>query len=450
MKKVLIICPYPHGKAPSQRFRFEQYLNLEGVSFTQEAFWKSDEWPRIYESGSTKFKISSTIRGFWRRLKLLGQVRNYDKVFIHREATPIGPPWFEWAVVKVFRKPIIFDFDDAIWLPNSSKANEKLAGKLKFHGKTAKICSWATTVVAGNDFLADYARQNCNDVRIIPTTIDTEHHHNPNLYEKVNGKWRKKDQLVNPSKKSSSTENQPAAWSLSPESRPTETERTEQNSRIQETQPPDQPRPNKQQSTESPKNEESPKAESLQPVANSLNTQYSIPNTITTIGWTGTHSTLKQLTPLFPLLVELHKKHPFRFLLIADIPPESMPEFVEFRKWKKETEIEDLMEMDIGVMPLYNTDWERGKCGFKALQYQALGIPAVVSNVGANTKVVKEGETGFICESLPLGSTQKWKAELCALLENKKLRIDLGKQARKHVIKTYSVTSQKMVFGRLT
>ncbi|MFT6996414.1 MAG: glycosyltransferase involved in cell wall biosynthesis [Cryomorphaceae bacterium] len=412
MKKVLIVCPYPHGKAPSQRFRFEQYLDIEGVEFTQVSFWNDDEWPRIYQAGSINFKVFRTIKGFGRRLRLLFQVRQFDKVFVHREATPIGPPWFEWAVVKVFRKPIIFDFDDAIWLPNSSKANEKLAGKLKFHGKTAKICSWATTVVAGNDFLADYARQNCNDVRIIPTTIDTEHHHNPNLYEKIGAKWFKKSARIEMSAANEDPKSYQDKLPL-----PTAIAKPLEAS------------------------DQQPVADSQQPTANT---------NLPVIGWTGTHSTLKQLTPLFPALEKIHKKHPFRFLLIADVPPESMPAFIEFRKWQKETEIEDLLEMDIGVMPLYNTNWERGKCGFKALQYQALGIPAVVSNVGANTKVVKEGETGFICESLPLGETQKWKAELCALLENKELRIDLGKQARKHVIKTYSVTSQKMVFGRLT
>jgi glycosyltransferase involved in cell wall biosynthesis len=411
MKKVLIICPYPDGKAPSQRFRFEQYLDSEGGNFIQASFWKEDEWPRIYRKGSIQFKVFSTIKGFGRRLRLLFQVRQFDKVFVHREATPIGPPWFEWAVTKLFRKPLIFDFDDAIWLPNSSKANEKLAGKLKFHGKTAKICSWATTVVAGNDFLADYARRYCNDVRIIPTTIDTEHHHNPDLYEKIGAKWFKKSARI----ETSAANEDPKSYQ-------------------------DKPPPPTAIVKPLEASDQQPVADSRQPTANT---------NLPVIGWTGTQSTLKQLTPLFPTLEKIHKKHPFRFLLIADIPPANMPDFVEFRKWKKETEIEDLLEMDIGVMPLYHTDWERGKCGFKALQYQALGIPAVVSAVGVNTEVVKDGETGFICEPLPFKEGGEWKHNLSKLLESKELRLSMGGRARLHILQHYSVLSQKSAFADL-
>lgn len=420
MTKVLVVCPYPHGRAPSQRFRFEQYLDLEGITFTQEAFWKSDEWPRIYESGSTKFKIISTIRGFWRRLKLLGQVRNYDKVFIHREATPIGPPWFEWAVAKVLRKPIVFDFDDAIWLPNSSKANEKLAGKLKFHGKTAKICSWASVVVAGNTFLADYARQNCKDVRIIPTTVDTVCHHNRDLYEKVGSKWFKKDSREAASYRLSADHLESQDPVPEDQSPPAKTTKVSHIAKPLEA------------------SDQEPVAGSRQPTANT---------NLPVIGWTGTHSTLKQLTPLFPLLQELHNEIPFRFLLIADIPPQSMPDFIEFRKWKKETEIEDLLEMDIGVMPLYNTDWERGKCGFKALQYQALGIPAVASDVGVNTTVVKNGLTGFICEEAPFVKDLKWKNNLRSLLTDANLTRDLGLAGRSHIQSNYSIISKREYYA---
>jgi glycosyltransferase involved in cell wall biosynthesis len=464
MKKVLIICPYPDGKAPSQRFRFEQYLDSEGGNFIQASFWKEDEWPRIYRKGSIQFKVFSTIKGFGRRLRLLFQVRQFDKVFVHREATPIGPPWFEWAVTKLFRKPLIFDFDDAIWLPNSSKANEKLAGKLKFHGKTAKICSWATTVVAGNDFLADYARRYCNDVRIIPTTIDTERHHNPGLYVRIGSKWVKKSEAVAADQKFEAELLAVGRWTLADKPIDNINVSLSASEGVDPTAGGDGggksiAKGNDQEFSKSSKNEKQLAAKSQQLTANSnaidqtnpssLNTQYSIPNTILTIGWTGTHSTLKQLIPLFPLLDEVHREIPFRFLLIADIPPANMPDFVEFRKWKKETEIEDLLEMDIGVMPLYHTDWERGKCGFKALQYQALGIPAVVSAVGVNTEVVKDGETGFICEPLPFKEGGEWKHNLSKLLESKEMRLSMGGRARLHILQHYSVLSQKSAFADL-
>jgi glycosyltransferase involved in cell wall biosynthesis len=378
-QRVLFVCPYPHGAAPSQRFRFEQYLDLmQNVEFNQIGFWMNDEWPRIYEAGSIRYKVLSTMKGFGRRLGLLFQVRHYDKVFVHREATPIGAPWLEWAVVKLFKKPLTFDFDDAIWLPNSSKANEKTAGRLKFHGKTAKICSWATTVVTGNEFLAEFARQYCDDVRVVPTTIDTENHHNPDLFEKIGSKWFRKGSEIAAGGKLQAN---------------------------------------------------------LHDSANPV-----------TIGWTGTHSTLKQLIPLFPVLEEIYQTHPFRFLLIADVPQESMPDFVEFRKWKKETEIEDLLEIDIGVMPLYDTEWEKGKCGFKALQYMALGVPTVVSNVGANIDIVGGNEFGLLAEEMPLNRSEQWKKCIFNLINDHTLRTKLGIKGRKRILENYSIGANQKKF----
>lgn len=337
----------------------------------------------------------------------------FDKVFIHREATPVGPPWFEWFVARIFRKPIIFDFDDAIWLPNSSKANEKLVGKFKNHSKTSKICSLAQTVTVGNSFLANYARQFCNDVRIIPTTIETENIHNPELFDQ----GKPKSEICN------------AANSQGPAAKSQTTIDTENLHN---------PALNKQ----SHPNSEPP---------NEANGQRPTAKGQITIGWTGTHSTLKQLTPLFPTLAATYKEHPFRFLLIADQPPEHMPDFVEFKKWNKETEIQDLMEIDFGIMPLFDTEWEKGKCGFKALQYLALEKPAIVSGVGVNTEIIHHNQNGLICE--PMEVEQKiypnWKSAILELLQNPEKRHTLGTHGRQTVIDNYSVTSQSKAYKEI-
>jgi len=402
-KFVLFICPYPKSKAASQRFRFEQYLGLLSLEYEQHSFWSDREWPRIYEKGSTKLqaylpvgKILSTMRAFIRRMGLLFKIGRFDKVFIHREATPIGLPWFEWMVAKVFRKPIIYDFDDAIWLPNSSKANERLVGKIKNHGKTAKICKWAKTVIVGNEFLAEYAREFCEDVRVIPTTVDTEGYHNPDL-------CKEKELITTSIKYTSESE----GYNV-------------QGTRYKES---------------------DDQAYGLRPEACSL----------LTIGWTGTHSTLKQLVPLFPTLEEVYKKHPFRFLLIADQAPDEIPEFVEFRKWNKKSEITDLMEIDIGLMPLFDTDWERGKCGFKAIQYSALEIPALVSIVGVNRCIVKDGLSGYVLGKMESNRKiyQDWKVATLQLLENKALRRKMGAVGREWIHKKYSVNSNKEKYSRL-
>ena len=124
-----------------------------------------------------------------------------------------------------------------------------------------------------------------------------------------------------------------------------------------------------------------------------------------------------------------------------------MPDFVEFRKWNRETEIADLLEMDIGIMPLYDTDWERGKCGFKALQYMALEIPAVVSSVGVNTEIVEDGVNGFVCEAIKDTGTGKdylkWEKDLLTLLLDKELRMEFGKAGRKRIVNNYSVDAFK-------
>jgi glycosyltransferase involved in cell wall biosynthesis len=406
--KILIVCPYPFGKAPSQRFRFEQYLEYLDAEFEIASFWKEDEWPGIYRDSGLIAKIFQTARAFFRRFILAFTLSKYQKVFIHREATPIGPPWFEWLLAKVFRIPFVFDFDDAIWLPNSSEANAKMVQRFKNHGKTAKICGWAKTVTVGNDFLANYASQFATDVRIIPTTIDTENHHNPAL-------------LLESSRKDSPTEKDP-------HNRPPSSHR---------------PSPN----TQYPVTERRFPSGAEGSRGTIPNTQYPIPNTKQpTIGWTGSHSTLKQLTPLFPILEEIHKEEPFRFLLIADQPPAEMPRFVEFREWNKDNEIKDLSEMDIGIMPLYDSEWEKGKCGFKALQYMALEIPAVVSPVGVNAEIVQDQLQGYHAENMPPDASKIWRDRLLTLLRDPALRQKMGKAGRKRVEDNYSVNSQKEAY----
>ncbi len=370
-KPILILCPYPNGKAPSQRFRFEQYTQGQ-EHIVQKPFWRDSEWPAIYRRGGVVKKAFATARAMLRRLVVVFSIPKYSRVFVHREATPVGPPWVEWMAAKIFRKPLFYDFDDAVWLPNSSDANAKWVGKFKNHGKTKSIIRLSQTVLAGNDFLAGYARTHASphaNIRIVPTTVDTERTHRP-----------KRDR-------------------------------------------------------------------------NTLSQTL-------TIGWTGTHSTIKQIEALFPVLEALHRTHPFRFLLISDRPPTKSPGFVEFRPWKKETEIADLEEIDIGVMPLYHTDWERGKCGFKAIQYMALEIPAVVSNVGVNPEIAGHGQFTILCPEVggaaPPASPQSpadfqnrvvtWETALIGLLTHPSWRREFGKRGRQQIVEKNSVQAMGEVY----
>src|SRR4051812_43061107 len=124
--RILFVTPYPEGTTPSQRFRFEQYYPLllkNNISYRTASFLNRRAWEVLYRKGFFMTKFFSLLSGYVKRFLLLFSLNKYDIVFIHREAEPFGPPVFEWIAAKVFRKKIVYDFDDAIWIPNASESN---------------------------------------------------------------------------------------------------------------------------------------------------------------------------------------------------------------------------------------------------------------------------------------------------------------------------------------
>lgn len=180
MKKLLILAPYPKGKAPSQRFRFEQYLTFlsKHMEVQMEAFIDEETWDKLYLPGQFGFKARKMLHSFWRRILLLSSIKKCDYLFIHREMSQVGPPFLEWIVAKILRKRFIYDFDDAIWIPNYSETNATFQ-RLKAYWKVRYIMRWAHHITAGNEYLADFARQYNPNVSVIPTTIDTNYHQAP-------------------------------------------------------------------------------------------------------------------------------------------------------------------------------------------------------------------------------------------------------------------------------
>lgn len=179
--KILFMVPYPVRHAPSQRFRvelFEPYLKEAGIEYTIAPFMDARTWHILYKQGSAIQKAWGIVKGYLKRFKtVLVDVHQYDCVFVHREGAPMGPPVFEWIVSRLWRKKMIFDFDDAIWIPNTSNEN-KLVGLLKSFWKTKYLCKWSHTVIGGNEYLCTYARQYNNNVVLIPTCVDMERMHN--------------------------------------------------------------------------------------------------------------------------------------------------------------------------------------------------------------------------------------------------------------------------------
>jgi len=348
--KILFLVPYPLKESPSQRFRFEQYfeaMTQAGHLYKIQTFLNSHDWQN-FSTSNMLMKGLAVVKGFFKRFFILFIVPKYDRVFIHREATPMGPPIIEWIIAKVFRKKIIYDFDDAIWLTDRT-IETVLFRIIKFRSKVAALCRWSYRVSGGNEYLCNFAREYCSQVHLNPTTIDTNLLHNPALY-KVD---KKSGNLV--------------------------------------------------------------------------------------IGWTGSHSTLKYLKSIESILIELEQKYyQLEFLIIADCKPQLALKNLRFVPWSIDSEISSLLESDIGLMPLPDDEWAKGKCGFKALQYMAMEIPTVVSPVGVNTSIVDHGVNGFVCTS-----PQEWVKYISALIDDKSLREQMGKRGRQKVIDQFSVDSNR-------
>jgi glycosyltransferase involved in cell wall biosynthesis len=144
---------------------------------------------------------------------------------------------------------------------------------------------------------------------------------------------------------------------------------------------------------------------------------------------------------MVPIINQLLEKYAIEVLVISNQKPMLEITDYQFVKWSMEKEIEQLDKIDIGIMPLNDTIWEQGKCGFKALQYMALEKPTVVSDVGVNKKIVEHGKNGYLCRS-----EQDWIKYLSVLIENEALRKSMGKDGRQTVCTNYSVDSNAELF----
>src|SRR5437660_3327578 len=173
--RVLVLAPYPLRRAPSQRFRWEQYvepLRERGIFLEPSSFLDDAAMDVVHQGGVWREKAGATTRGGLRRLRDAIKARDYDLVLVHRESFPFGPAWFESLLARR-RLPYIFDFDDAMYMPATLAGNHALAW-LKASGKTRGVVRRASLVLAGNDHLADWARRQNERVRVVPTTIDTD------------------------------------------------------------------------------------------------------------------------------------------------------------------------------------------------------------------------------------------------------------------------------------
>lgn len=152
-----------------------------------------------------------------------------------------------------------------------------------------------------------------------------------------------------------------------------------------------------------------------------------------TIGWTGTYSSFKYFKLIEPILCSLKSKYNFHVTVIGNFEYANKNLDIEIIQWNLDSEIDDLSKIDIGIYPLDESEWVGGKSGLKAIQYMAMGIPFVASNLGINSKLFIDGESGFLASS-----DKEWAEKLSILLSDRDLRKSMGLNARMHFLNNYS------------
>ena len=343
--RVLVLSPVPIEGA-GFRFRIGQYiptLEQQGFQVTASPFFTSDFFDVVYAPGRWLTKLLLFLRQTATRVRELATSRQYDLFLVYREAFPIGPPLFERLLVALTGRPIVYDFDDAIFLPNASHAN-RLMSALKWYRKVSTIIGMSDQTIAGNEFLASYARTRTSAVHVIPTSVDT----------------------------TKFTPGSPARRRR-----------------------PDGP----------------------------------------VVGWIGSHSTTKYLRSLGPVLAQVRRAHPFSLYVAGtDAPIEVDGVEVTSAKWALDREVEDFQRCDIGVYPLWDDPWAQGKCGFKAIQFMACGVPVVAAAVGVNCEIIEDGVNGFLA-----ANEREWIDKLTRLLADCRLRESMGQAARRTVEERYSL-----------
>jgi len=334
--KVLLLSRYENLGA-SSRYRSYQYIPYlcnEGIEITAAPLFDNDYIKDLY--AGRKKNLLKVLKVYVKRIINLYHVRDFDLIWIEKEALPWLPAWIEHKL-GLAKVPYIVDYDDAIFHrydQHHFKLIRWILGK-----KIDLIMQYAALVLVGNEYLLERAKKaGAKRVEVLPTVIDLEKY-----------------------------------------------------------------------------------------PSNSFNN-----NDIFTIGWIGSPVTSHYLKLVMPALEEFCKKNTARIVLVGAKKEELSNIQVEYVPWSEETEIKEIQKFDVGIMPLPDNGWERGKCGFKLIQYMACGIPVVGSPVGVNAKIIKQGINGYQAKN-----TNEWIWALQKLKGDQELRQKMGRVGRQIVEKEY-------------
>ncbi|MEZ8970478.1 glycosyltransferase [Vibrio cyclitrophicus] len=156
------------------------------------------------------------------------------------------------------------------------------------------------------------------------------------------------------------------------------------------------------------------------------------------IGWIGSPSTQKYLSIVDDAIYKLQKNYSVEFHVIGANRLTHSRSNVTYIDWAEDTEVDNLKLFDVGIMPLFDSEFERGKCGYKLIQYLALGIPVLASPVGVNVNIVTDGVNGYLCEN------DEWFCLLQGLVEDRDKLQCMGKASRKSVASFYTYQAQNV------
>lgn len=338
--RLLFLTKYARNGASSRyrSYQYLPYLENTGCDCTVSPLFDEGYLEHKYRAGG--WRIGHLLRAFFGRVATLLRARKFDLVVIEYEVLPYFPAFFE-RMLNMLGIPYVVDYDDALFHQYDNHKN--ILVRWILGGKITRVMHRASLVVAGNRYLAEYARRSGADqVAVVPTVVDLERYQA--------GK-----------------------------------EPVEQGG-------------------------------------------------IFTIGWIGSPSTARYLEMIAPALAAVCADGNARVRLIGSGPVDLPGVPVDLVPWSEATEVEEIRRFDVGMMPLPDSPWERGKCGFKLIQYMACGLPVVASPVGVNSEIVEEGGNGFLA-----ADHDAWIRALTSLRDDALLRQCLGAAGRDKVERQYSL-----------
>ena len=328
-------------------YQYQPWLEAAGIRITMAPLF-SDKYVRGLQQNTKN--LLEAARAYAGRVQALLGSRRFDLLWIEKEALPWLPAWLEKALLSG-AVPYVLDYDDAVFHYYDQHRNPVVRALLA--GKHPALIQRAALVVAGNAYLADFARAaGAGRVELVPTVIDLERY----------------------------------------------------------------------------------------PLASTHPGEMAGPPCV---GWIGQRATAAFLAPYAPLFGRLSADGLARFAAIGiDAPSLGLP--MASIPWSEPTEVASIMRFDSGIMPLIDAAFERGKGGYKLIQYMACGLPVVASPVGVNRQIVEHGVNGFLAET-----PEQWEAALRTLLADAGLRQRMGRAGREKVERHYCIQATAPILSRL-